>query len=96
MIQPDDGGYDTDGYIGLPEEDYMANPMHVFWQDWEQEGVPFRSYLIGVTTAGLSSRHVPTAKEDDALRRSGVAGGLTGLPLETLRQFGCSPDPNDP
>lgn len=64
----------------------------VCWAD-RPDSTQFRSYLVWAAPDGLRSRFVPNYAEHQALAESGVAGALTPVSIETLRQFHCSPDP---
>lgn len=83
---------DFEGLMQAPSTGGIADMKWATWAD-RPESKTFRTYLIWATADGLASRFVPNYEEHQALEESGVAGPLLPVSIETLRQFGCSPDP---
>ena len=73
----------------------MASPVWATLRAPPQ-GTPFRSYELYSTPLGLRSRHVANTAEHLALIVANTAGTLKFLDIETLRAYGCSPDPLAP
>lgn len=77
------------------EEDEVL--MHVTISDAERGGAPFRSYLIGATTAqGFASRWVEGQEGFDAANLITGQAAVEEISLAELRWFKPSPDPLAP
>lgn len=78
--------------LQAPEVQEIPEMKWVTLKD-KPEHVMFRTYLVWADASGLKSRFVPNLAEHLALDETKVAGDLQYVSIETLRQFGCSPDP---
>ena len=80
---------------GESEEEVVEMVKWVTWDSWPGPSVlPYRSYLISASSKGLSAYFVPSAEEHKALIASGMFGTEPErVPIETIRAFKASPDP---
>lgn len=87
--------FDWDRFISSLTEPVQEDIPTMTWARLKNrpESVMFRTYLLWADKDGLKSRFVPNFEEHQALEESQAAGPLLELSIETLRQFGCNPDP---